>query len=361
MMLLRVMRRLATLFLVTVPLFAQLPAGITRVPFPDGTPFDARQLVATSDGALWVSMGLEPVIMRLDPVAGWQRIELPESGIWDMTIGPDGAVWVATRKHAGRIDPVTNRLTRWNQYRSVRTVLTGPDGNLWFTQGVDERYRIWIPRLVRFSPAGVELANVQLPGTFGPVNGSDGALWFSGTQSGASRLIRLTPDGVRADYPIEKANVLFAGPGFFWTAFDDRVVRLNHQGAIIGAYRVAMTPVAVDPLGNLWLRSLTDGGEEIAQLTPGGVLTRFQSFAALPSTQCEPSLDPAHGGLSILPDGRVAMAQYSAKSGSEWDPCASVTYASDIVATLTILDPAIAPIASIEQLNPVPRRRIVRR
>lgn len=42
-------------------------------------------------------------------------------------------------------------------------------------------------------------------------------------------------------------------------------------------------------------------------------------------------------------------------------PCAGRGFPSDIHATLTILDPAIAPVASIEQLNPVPRRRIVRR
>ena len=43
------------------------------------------------------------------------------------------------------------------------------------------------------------------------------------------------------------------------------------------------------------------------------------------------------------------------------DPCCMNQPEFDAENQLTILDPALAPIASIEQLNPVPRRRLVRR
>lgn len=357
------MRRLAAVLLFTFPLFAQLPAGVSRFAFPGDSPPEPRLLVASSEGALWAAMGVDSVIYRFDVDAPARRINLPAWGIYDMTVGPDEALWVATEKYVGRLDPATNLVRPWFEHKNVRHILSGSDGNIWFVQGVAEKYRIWHPRLVRFSPEGVVLATYRIlapyrqGGVAGAVFGSDGALWLSTSDGDTPRLVRMTTAGERAEYSIEKASPLFAGPGFLWTVFADHIVRLNLQGAIIGTYRVSMTPVGVDAIGNLWLRARTDAGEEVAQITPSGVLTRFAPLPSLPSDECTL---PEHGGFAVLPNGRVAMTDYHPDFGyRDWDPCLK----SPIVLenALTILDPAVAPILSIEQLNTVPRRRTARR
>ena len=351
------MLRLAGLLLLTLPLLAQLPAGVARFSFPEGSPWEPKNLVATGDGTLWAGMGVDSTVIGFGPDGATRRIDLPDWLIQDMTAASDGRVWIGTRNSLARLDPATNRVRRWLEFPHVTRVLAGPDGNTWFVQGVSEMDRLWYPLLTRFSPESGVLATYRVDGLRGLVFGSDGALWMSFADGAACRLVRMTAAGERTEYPLEHADQLFAGPGFLWTAFPDRVVRLNLRGEVIGTYHVAMAPVAADPIGNLWFRARTAAGEELAQLTPGGVLTRF---APLPAYQINDCSEALHGGFAILPDGRVAMTDYRSEFHSwPWDTCRDNTLRSD--RTLTILDPAIAPVASVEQLNPAPRRRLVRR
>lgn len=355
------MRHLLALLL-ALPLFAQLPSGVTRTPYPDDGPQrDPQYMVVTADGTLWATQMTEGVLDRIESGGGAKRFDLPYwGGTRGLTVGPDGALWMAARHYIGRHDPATHALKQFTAYRGVTRILSGPDGNVWFVQVPEYTNSLTEPRIVRFRTDGVVLDTFQAGGNVvGAVFGSDGALWLTTRNASMHRLVRLTTTGTRTEYPIGNAGALFAGPGFLWTRVDGNIVRVNLQGEITGTFKVAMTPMTVDAIGNLWLRATTEDGFEIAQLTPHGVLTRFVPLPALPSDAC---IGSAYGGMVVLHDGRVAMADYYPLIG--WrpeDPCATMRHDFARTNTLTILDPALAPVRSIEQLNPVPRRRVIRR
>src|SRR6185369_15642182 len=78
-----------------------------------------------------------PAMIRETRIAG------PDTGPYDLTCGPDGALWV-TMVHAGQIARLT-RDGRLDSYQltpaSCRpSIITeGPDGALWFTRNRDHR------------------------------------------------------------------------------------------------------------------------------------------------------------------------------------------------------------------------------
>ena len=290
------MRRFIILVLLALPLFAQLPAGVERRAYPDDGPTrDPRHLVVTADGALWAASFTEAVVDRFDADGTSRRFDLPEWGIHDMIAGPDGALWIGTRHYLGRLDPETGLVQPFFTFSGVRRVLAGPDGNLWILETDNDTNRVGnLPRFSRVTTGGVLLERFRPGGVVGQTFASDGALWLAITNP--HRLVRRTTDGQQTPWAVEQAGQLFAGPGFLWMTSGDRIVRRGLDAQIIGTYRVGMTPVAADAAGNLWFREDTGAGIEIAQLTPGGVLTRFAPLPPLPATACifsEPGGSPS--------------------------------------------------------------------
>ena len=65
--------------------------------------------------------------------------------------------------------------------------------------------------------------------------------------------------------------------------------------------------------------------------------------------------------MAFLADGRVAMSDYYTDFPRPTiGPCFGVPKPEEFENTVTILDPRIAPVISVQSLNPT-RRRIVRR
>ena len=74
-------------------------------------------------------------------------------------------------------------------------IVTGPDGNLWFTEQ-------WANKVGRITPAGA-VTEFALPDGTGPhdiVAGPDGNVWF--TESSANRIGRMTPGGALTEFDL---------------------------------------------------------------------------------------------------------------------------------------------------------------
>lgn len=351
------MYRLATLLALAFPLLAQLPPGTSRMQFPDRDAMtDASFFAATADGTLWAASILDDDLERIRPAEGTESFTLPWHGTRAMTAGPDGALWAGGGGWVARVDPATAAVRRWpiGTHAVAEHMLAGPDGNLWFLQGSS---------VVRMRPDGKLLSSYGAVRATSAAFGTDGALYLAAT----GKLVRLTAGGEQAAFPALLQDQLFAGPGFFWNApprtFQPRaqavteIVKLSYDGETLAAYRLPMTPFASDSLGNLWLRGTTEDGDVVGQLSPFGVLTRFGPLPALPTNDCFP---PHYGGMAFLPDGRVAMSDYYLPILTLGHPCRLTPKPDTFRNTVTILDPRIAPVLSVQPLSPT-RRRTVRR
>ncbi|HEX8410703.1 MAG TPA: hypothetical protein VF883_17700 [Thermoanaerobaculia bacterium] len=353
------MRRALVSFLLTLPLFAQLPAGTSRVPFRDDIT-DAMHLAATGD-VLWVASFLDDRIERVETGGARMGLNIPPS--WQYTTavaaGPDGAFWLGSAGWIARVDPATEEFQRWplGMVNGPRALLSGPDGNLWLVQD---------GAVLRMRPDGAILSSHQTGGDpTGAAFGSDGALYLSMP----GKLVRMTAAGERTEFAASPRWVLFAGPSFLWTADPHsgseaaqtpvhEIVKMSYRGEILATYPIDMMPLAADPLGNLWLRARTPAGDVIGQLTASGVLTRFGPLPSPVSTECHPR---SLGGLTFLADGRVAMSDYYLLVvNTLLSPCRRVVRPEAAKNTITILDPRLAPVLSIETLERSSRRRSAR-
>lgn len=358
------MKILLTL-LFTIPLFAQLPAGVTRIAYPGTHRGHAPlHLVATPDSVLWASPGsfdfAAAVLDELDAAAGRFRtsVPLPPGGtaMGGLAVAANGTIWVGGTAYSARFDPATRRLDRWTEYGGATTVTAGPEGNIWFTSVYGS--------IVRVRPDGTLVSNwpavTNSARIYGAAFGTDGAFYVSAE----GQLVRVTMAGERTVFLTATAGRLYAGPGFFWVGakFDhtfgpDRpvpadVVKLSYSGTIAGTYRVNMVPRGADAQGNLWLRRTEGTSELYARLTPNGLLTRFAPVAATPwDGYCDRRV---YGGFAELPDGRLAMADYYVNFATPPGACRWDAPGRDV--SVTILDPGVAPVQSVEQLNPVRRR-----
>jgi len=121
-----------------------------------------------------------------------------------------------------------------------RQIVTGSDGNIWFTEDN-------IPGIGRITPTGV-VTEFAVPADEGITAGPDGNLWF--TEYGAQKIGRITTAGVATEFPL-------AG----------------------GSYPVNIT---AGPDGNLWF--VERFGNKIGRITINGVITEFP----IPTADSEP-------------------------------------------------------------------------
>lgn len=358
------MRCALLLLLLAVPVAGQLPAGVTRISYP-ARQFDAYFVVATPNDALWTRSPISREVMRIDLDGRTANVSLPNGPFpgthyYGLTLGPDGAVWLASASQLTRIDPVTNGIqqTHVGSNREVRRVEFGLDGNLWLIS------EPWVSRM-RTDGTQLSIHPIGTTTVYGTAFGTDGALYLAAE----NQLIRVTAAGERTAFPAATRKGLFAGAGFLWSAARQYnapvesapaadIARLSYTGETLASYQLPMTPVASDALGNLWLRTTTEEGDFVAELSPSGVLTTYGAIPAPASAPCFPRY---YGGLAFLSDGRVAMADHFpdfARTGL--DPCFGARKPAGMVNMMTIVDPRLAPIARIEVLGPPTRRRTSR-
>jgi len=208
--------------------------------------------------------------------------------------GPDGNLWfvegsglkIARMTPGGVVTgefPITGPVS--TDILTVPVITVGPDGNLWFSRRRDAA-------IGRITPLGVMTQfDTQIPGTITPdpwgiTAGPDGNLWF--TESILNNIGRITPAGAVTRFSIPgKGNYyggtrplnITAGPdGNVWfTQYDDtaRIGRITPAGVITEFPVPGGVPydITLGPDGNLWF---TDSvANKIGRITPAGFITEF--------------------------------------------------------------------------------------
>ena len=146
---------------------------------------DPLDITAGPDGNLWFTEFIGDQITQLTPAGVFTRYPLPTKSAFPVGIVADGSgnlVFMEISK-IGRIVAATGAITSEfplpaGQPAVINSeggqIVVGPDGNFWFTNGVES--------IIRMTPAGVMTrygvpgAN---PGVSGLTVGPDGYLWFT--------------------------------------------------------------------------------------------------------------------------------------------------------------------------------------
>ena len=187
--------------------------------------------------------------------------------------GPDGTMWFAERG-LGKLGSITtdgqfvseNKLK--GQARRPQNVVTGPDGNLWATAGSTRTYRQeshGVPdpygAIEAMTPAGQVVSVTALPMFSDPrtiVSGPDGNLWF--TTSGGF-IGRITTTGNLQKFKVphhNKSTGMAVGPDgniWFCETYSEELGRITPEGKIT-MFSFPRTggcsSIVTGPDGNLW-------------------------------------------------------------------------------------------------------------
>jgi virginiamycin B lyase len=183
-------------------------------------------------------------------------------------------------------------------------IVSGPDGNLWFTEGQGEA-------IGTLKPKGIYefhlFASLQGPGPI--VAGKDGNLWF--TLSQGSSIGRITPAGDIKSYPTPTAgsapagitldhdgNVWFTEPGA------NQIGEINMSTNTTTEYPIPTASaqpgaIALGHDGALWF---TEGANKIGWVTQQGAFKEFP----IPTTASNPA------GIALGADGAMWFTEQNA-------------------------------------------------
>ena len=144
----------------------------------------------------------------------------------------------------------------------------GPDGALWFTEGVN------YDEIGQITTEGAITRFPLLPGSSpqGIATGPDGALWF--TEQRANKIGRITPAGSVTEFPIPTAasfpRGIAAGPdGALWFTEANKIGHITTDGAItefdVPSARSNPLAITAGPDGAMWFTE--EVGNKIGRIT----------------------------------------------------------------------------------------------
>ncbi|MBI2681260.1 MAG: hypothetical protein HYX25_09680 [Candidatus Solibacter usitatus] len=162
---------------------------------------------------------------------------------------------------------------------TLEQIVTGPDGNLWFTDFSGQT--IW-----RMTTAGVTTPFATGGNPEGITAGPDGNLWF--TQRSGNKIARITLSGVITEFQVPTPNCqpygITAGPdGNIWfTEVEDTVHQIGRM-TLAGVFTEFLIPTASSapyaivpgPDGNLWFTESAPLANQIGRITLAGDITEF--------------------------------------------------------------------------------------
>jgi uncharacterized repeat protein (TIGR01451 family) len=201
------------------------------------------------------------------------------SGPGGIVTGPDGNLWFTETNAAkvGRITP-SGSITEFPlpSAGTPTSIVVGSDGNLWFGDNS-------LPGIGRVTTAGV-ITMFPLPSTSGPADitaGPDGALWFADNK--ANQIGRITTAGATTFFSIPTAG---SSPAGIVKGPDNNLWFTEFQGGKIGRITTAglitefPLPTGIGPGlitngpdGNLWF---TDPlSSKVGKITTAGAATMF--------------------------------------------------------------------------------------
>src|SRR5438105_3139920 len=206
----------------------------------------------------------------------------PQDNPLGIVTGPDGNLWYTNSNshRIGRVTP-TGVITTFPVPGGVfpDQIAKGADGNLWFTDALaDFVGRITTTGAITVFPltAGADPVGITL--------GPDNNIWF--TEHGLSRVARITSTGTITEFPTgagtDPYKLTTGSDGNLWfTNFESAFIgRLTPQGGVTlfpipsGGNGAAIT---LGPDGNIWFTE--NDVDEVAGVTPAGTI----SEVALPS------------------------------------------------------------------------------
>ncbi len=128
------------------------------------------------DGVFWTpEYGMANHVNRFNPKTGeMKEFPVPHSIpalIHSAVPAPDGSVWLAEAgtKRLGRWDPVTQKITEYQDDWRKHTIRVAPDGMVWSTGG-----------LTRFDPKTEEFVHIkEVPSAYGIALDQQGTVWFT--------------------------------------------------------------------------------------------------------------------------------------------------------------------------------------
>jgi virginiamycin B lyase len=186
--------------------------AFTQIPLPAGY-VPGGPVVNGPDGALWLQIvsNNDAAVIRMTTSGTFNEYAFDQTdGINNMTVGPDGAIWLAEYDRIGRLSTsgVYTHFSTGTYY--PQAIATGPDGNLWFTALTPNGKSSAIGKM---TPAGVVTTYpysgvVNAYSVDGIAAGPDGAIYFTiyATATGSPAIGKITTSGNISIYSIPNSN-----------------------------------------------------------------------------------------------------------------------------------------------------------
>jgi virginiamycin B lyase len=220
-----------------------------------------------------------PDVLQISATSGGTAFPLPDHAVSarGITTGPDGNLWfaendIACGDNSGALCSGANaRIARLTPSGALTEfavptansflgeIVTGPDGNLWFTESQGRTGDFPSGGIVaRITPQG-NVVEFPLP-TIGSVpvgiaNGADGNLWF--TENNANQIGRITPAGTVTEYILPSAN---SGPLGIAAGSDGNIWFTEANVGKIGKLSLSTPPVVIDGyMSGNWYDSAQSG------------------------------------------------------------------------------------------------------
>jgi virginiamycin B lyase len=234
------------------------------------------------------------------------------SGAPSPSVMPAGVAWPASSDRHVTISEFTDLPQDDHSY--FPTALTvGPDGAIWVADDIDQD--IGQSAIVRITPSGKRtntyyFQNETSPSFEGIATGSDGALWL--TDWGDGIIVRCTTQGAITTFPVYGHGPygITAGPDkALWFAAGNAIGRITTQGVISfytkGLAQGSGVPgITSGPDGALWF---TDQSHDaVGRITVAGKITEFSKGM---SSDAEPY------SIAAGPDGALWFTEVAGRIG----------------------------------------------
>src|ERR1700722_16434273 len=245
----------------------------------------------------WVPTRTEGTVGTDTMTYGYQTVpqttEYPlaaESYPSDIVTGPDGNLWYTTAygKKYGKVTPtgIVHETTLPAGHLAT-AVVAGAEGNLWYLQYAEQE------AIVKLTPSGktteYPLPEVGDQGATDMARGPEGDLWFVRSNTGPEpngRVGKMTTAGAVTEYELtpptgdSQPQAITAGPdGNMWVTDNatkySAIWKITPSGAITKftlPTESSPTAITAGPDGNLWFAR---AGHKIGKITPLGVLTEY--------------------------------------------------------------------------------------
>lgn len=273
-------------------------------------------LAIAPDQALWAADQCDNLIARID--AGNGAVSTFNVGLGRiptaMTWGPNNHLWLL-QEYAGitEFDPATGLSTPHTICPTLcgnspifgeprDSIITGPDGNLWFSDG-------GFQFVGTMTPLG-QVAAYALPAGHTPeqlTTGPDGAIWF--TETGTSSLGRVTMSGTVSEFALPASQfaygIVSAADSHVWYVGGANVGRVDPTTGTVNDFSplgtIAYNPIAVAADGTIWFAASPNG---TLPTILGNLVPAAPPPLNLPVvTGISPNFGPVAGGTSVTITG----------------------------------------------------------